>query len=72
MNEFTKKELENLSVMLQRVQKYCYSYEFDIICSLSEKLQSLIDNYCEHDYSESLVKFDEGWFRACNICGIKK
>ena len=48
MNEFTKEELQNLDIMLQRVQKDCYTYEFGILDSLANKIQSLIANYCEH------------------------
>ena len=49
MNDFTKDELTNLHVMLQRVQKDCYTYEFGILDSLRNKIQSMIENYCEQE-----------------------
>ncbi len=61
MNDFTKEELKNLHIMLERVQKDCYTYEFLILDSLSDKIQSLIKNYCKHE-----------WESPCNACAIEE
>lgn len=60
MNDFTIEELEQLR-------------EHDNMSNeLHRKIQSMIDKYCEHEYSESLVKISNMWTRACNICGEPK
>lgn len=58
MNNFTKEELENLNIMLKRVQKDCYTYEFHLLDSLSCKIQSMIDNYCEHECEHESDGYD--------------
>ena len=50
MNEFTKEELELISEIMRHVCCYSNDEEFDL---LESKIQSLIDNYCEHDNKES-------------------
>jgi hypothetical protein len=42
MNDFTKEELEEIS--------YCLAYTYNHEHSLFEKIQSMIDNFCEHDW----------------------
>jgi len=64
MNDFTEEELNELNLTLQ-------GYDFDNT-DLIYKIQSMIDNYCEHDYSESLIKMGDIRSRSCNKCGCKK
>lgn len=47
MNDFTKEELVELSLTLK-------GYDFDNI-DIIEKIQSLIDSYCEHPILEGNV-----------------
>lgn len=50
MNDFTKEELKCLLLTLDKVYIASRSVRQD---ELQEKIQSLIDNYCEHDYIET-------------------
>ncbi len=58
MNDFTKDELQELKWMLcevgKGVQPLCY------------KVQSLIDNYCDHKEREIYE-----WVSKCIQCGMK-
>lgn len=55
MNDFTKEELEKLSYVL---------YETRYNLCLSEKIESMIENYCEHDIYQTSALIN----RCCN-CG---
>ena len=46
MNDFTKEELEELQHCIYAYRDLC---DEDVDDSLCDKLQSMIDNYCEHD-----------------------
>lgn len=59
MNDFTKEELEKLRSAITN-----YDYCDD---KLHDKLQSLIDNYCEHQETENIG----GWVWKCVKCGMK-
>jgi hypothetical protein len=74
MSDFTKEELKCLHNAISLQLRDTPMSETNAIkrSELVGKLQSLIDNYCEHDYSESLVRFECGWKRDCNICGEPK
>jgi hypothetical protein len=58
MNDFTKEELQKLKWMLceagKGTQPLCY------------KIQSLIDNYCEHDEDEYVTELERSW--QCTKC----
>jgi hypothetical protein len=58
MNDFTKKELENIM--------WAIYGEYPLPIILGDKLQSMIDNYCEHDWKHcyDLSEYDE-----CLKCG---
>lgn len=51
MNDFTKEELCQLSAGISKLE--CFNVE------LHRKLQSMIDNYCEHD-----------WENTCCACSL--
>ncbi len=52
MNEFTKEEL----LALYNIIKYGAKLEKDVVKYLSDKLQSMIDNYDETDQELSEIK----------------
>ena len=60
MNDFTKEELEDLESIVRHV--CCWPDE--ILKNLGFKLQSLIDNYCEHEWIN-------GYCEKCNRSPIK-
>ena len=63
MNDFTKDELQELSYGLSYILEATGHDELNI--ALQKKLQSLIDNYCEHNWF-----MVEGLTRVkCKKCG---
>ena len=56
MNEFTKEELTELLVL---------SYNDKISYELHEKIQSMLDNYCEHEQ----LKDVGAEYMFCRMCG---
>ena len=63
MNDFTKEELEEL---LDNIDQSLITVgeQAEIILS---KLQSMIDNYCEHE-----IEVDYSPYGLCKKCGVKK
>lgn len=61
MNDFTKDELERIyiSVHVANILR-----DFDGANSLKHKIQSMIDNYCEHDWEITGYRHDR-----CTKCG---
>ncbi len=57
MNDFTKEELQIIR------EKMCIPYDNDYIC---RKLQSMIENYCEHENSCEGYNCTE-----CKDCGAR-
>ena len=54
MNDFTKEELERICQFFNiAIEDY---REPDSTYYLRDKIQSLIENYCEHDYNEKSVE----------------
>lgn len=64
MNEFTKVELMNILYALEHL----YEPTFDLpkMYLLRNKVESMIDNYCEHSESEPNHDYD---VEQCNKCG---
>ena len=60
MNYFTKKELKNLLKIMDHCYLDVHGQELGI------KIQSLIDNYCEHEEREIM-----GWVKKCQKCDMK-
>jgi hypothetical protein len=61
MNDFTKEELKELILFVDGgIRHATHAVE------LRNKLQSMIDNYCEHD-----MQYASGEFNYCDKCGIK-
>lgn len=62
MNDFTKEELNYMADGLTLIVHRCTVNPRELkdkLINLGEKLQGLIDNYCEHEYSESMVKIND-------------
>lgn len=66
MNEFTKEELEYIN---NYIFKGASSIRFDKHESLKDKLQSLIDNYCDHEFSKRLHMVNAHRVNMCDKCG---
>jgi hypothetical protein len=66
MNDFTKEELKHIKDMLFGI-KTNFDYEDDVI----NKIQSMIDNYCEHECNHEWIKCLYGENRIpINICAL--
>lgn len=61
MNDFTKEELEDLYAAI----RYCYKQHIDLPSDtdierfsycLMEKIDFLIDNYCDHEWEEFTIR----------------
>jgi len=64
MNDFTKEELRHLADAIL----YCpLESRREKLLLIREKIKSMIDNYCEHDYRTS----NESHFK-CKDCGIRE
>lgn len=64
MNEFTKEELEELKRCCNWVINCKDTHYTSVTYVLPEKIQSMIDNYCEH-------KWQMNNQLRCNKCGVK-
>lgn len=62
MNDFTKDELKKILDSLEN--DFSCAWVGDEVIS---KIQSLIDNYCEHEYTENIG----GWVSKCLKCSMK-
>ncbi len=66
MNEFTKEELTILFLELNiAIRNWGGEKEFNDYSNLKDKIQSMIDNYCEHEWS---CWDDEHNTRVCTKC----
>lgn len=61
MNDFTKEELEYLGEIVASISIAGHLIDDD---ALQSKIQSMIDNYCEHDYQYK----DIGRVEICGKC----
>lgn len=53
MNEFTKEELEQLSIdMTANILKFGRNGCSEEYIALRDKIQSMIDNYCDHEWDD--------------------
>lgn len=67
MNDFTKEELEKLRDGLSVWLELSRAYEKLIsLNELMDKIQSMIDNYCEHEDATSIHPGDT--VAICNTC----
>jgi hypothetical protein len=67
MNDFTKEELENIhNSIVMMVNLHDAPDEF---FDLRDKIQSLIDNYCDHPEYKMIVNYDNDFVNVCVKCG---
>lgn len=62
MNDFTKDELEDLISWADVYTEFGRSWTDKVHRPLIDKIQCMIDNYCEHEYGKSVY--------GCIDCGI--
>lgn len=61
MNDFTKEELEDIYEAVMDTSIAMFDY-------LPSKIQSMIDNYCEHDPKASSISYTNYF---CTKCGME-
>jgi hypothetical protein len=69
MNEFTKEELLTIMAALDKLPLRWNGYKKGWYSDLECKIQSMIDNYCEHDGE---VTRNYATVTQCNKCGKLK
>ena len=62
MNDFTKEELEYIHEALNSLGKLGW-VKSNIL--FKYKIQSMIDNYCEHTESKTIVNYDNDFVQVC-------
>jgi hypothetical protein len=74
MNDFTKEELESMLSTIENVRIYTEIENWDE--ELAIKIQTMLDNYCEHeDFEDVPVECErygcDNTFCCCKKCGAK-
>lgn len=70
MNEFTMEELQQIKFdMIMGHNRFDASFTNEMYLALEIKIQSLIDNYCEHEYEEDRHHMD---IYLCPKCGKRE
>lgn len=66
MNDFTKEELENLREACNFFPRDSF-YHGEHVTDLRDKLRSMIDNYCEHEWENTCCacNFDRIYCHKC-------
>lgn len=70
MNDFTKEELNFLTDGLNLIVYSCKINPPELreeFIKLGNKVQAMIDNYCEHEETENVG----GWVSICKKCGME-
>ena len=67
MNDFTKEELETLLVGIGWIHEVVPDSELE----LKKKLQSMIENYCEHNERQGQQDEDGKLNVVCAICNLQ-
>lgn len=67
MNDFTKEELENILSWADVYTEFGQSWVYQNQKELIDKVQAMIDNYCEHD-----MRYASGEFSQCENCGHRE
>lgn len=68
MNDFTKEELQTLLSFPKKINDVCRIMtpeKTPRLLDLEIKLQSMIDNYCEHPENMSLQNMGDEWCVKC-------
>ena len=69
MNDFTKEELEFIALSIDSIT--LEDNETELHNNLFHKIQSMIDNYCEHEWVVETKEFDIKNAK-CRKCGVNK
>lgn len=70
MNDLTKEELQKICNALEVwAGDDPYLFMPDIYVPIYNKIKSLIDNYCEHEWKESVIEYPN---YICTLCGIDR
>lgn len=65
MSEFTKEELEEIKRCLKYMINGGVTPYSLLTMDIKKKIQSMIDNYCEHEHLKGVGKE----YRVCRMCG---
>lgn len=65
MNDFTKEELVAIKKIYDKLTVGTY---IENLSSLMIKVDSMIDNYCEHEYKKTLDKSGMAFINMCHKC----
>ena len=76
MNDFTKEELADLKDYINYAVSHSYGPTADKVDTIYNKIQSMIDNYCEHEWKltfESSFTVSGSIIKGiyCQKCAIK-
>lgn len=66
MNDFTKEELEDILSWGDVYNEFGQSFAYELNKPLLDKIQSMIDNYCEHEWKH---RYDVSEYDECLKCG---
>ncbi len=66
MNDFTKEELQYINDYIFKGASFIRMDKHDII---KDKIQSMIDNYCEHEASDA--HYEQFRWNLCSKCGAQ-
>lgn len=66
MNDFTKEELKSIMYCVKQMKIHIDGYN-----PLKSKIQFMIDNYCEHTESKTIVNYDNDFVSVCVKCGVQ-
>lgn len=67
MTDFTKEELIDIFECVSHFKMASARGGFSYYDDLTDKVESLIDNYCEHQFTE-----EQNGFLYCHLCGAKR
>lgn len=65
MNDFTKDELEKLLSWADVYTEFGRSWTTKLQMPLIDKIQSMIDNYCEHHWRKGVHLFNDIYCTKC-------
>lgn len=66
MNDFTKEELQEIVDMVNDIHNGSQGHGLSLHFDLRDKIQSMIDNYCDHSLSNSNHDYE---VEQCCKCG---
>lgn len=70
MNDFTKEELADLKDYINYAVSHSYGPTADKVDKIYNKIQSMIDNYCEHENIVTGAYPRSNPPKKCEACGV--